>query len=138
MKTALKSTGNKADHMKERISKYEDRNLRCKTMRKFYKSYLTLLGRATLGQWTSQREKGAEFTKVEGVYQYQSCLTRDAEQSSYTRNKKTKVHKTLTRVISEQKFPTSYQKRLLNNYNLNGEGESIMNNYNYFPLVTNS
>ena len=42
------------------------------------------------------------------------------------------------RVISEEKFPTSYQKRLLNNYNLNGEGESIMNNYNYFHLVTNS
>ena len=43
MKNALKSTGNEADHMKERIRKYEDRNLRCKTKRKFYKSYLTLL-----------------------------------------------------------------------------------------------
>ena len=66
--------------MKDRISelKYrnlektqvdEERELRCKKRRrKFYKNYLTLLGRATLGNGISEeeeREKGAESLSKE-------------------------------------------------------------------------
>lgn len=57
MKNALEKNGNRANQIEKKISKLKDRNLeqveedrefRHENIKKFYKKYLPLLGRATL------------------------------------------------------------------------------------------